>query len=156
MKPKICPMAFKVSESVLSRAQVGLKKYGVTADRDDLTILQWVQHLQEELLDASVYLEKLKKEVATTDIPPVRKAQTDVLDINGSLKNLGDKMKQQAEAAGYLVGAVFNIKFGKFFNLKECTVVKVLGPDHYRVTDNRSANHLEFVPSKHPHTALEK
>jgi hypothetical protein len=33
-------------------------------ERDDLSPLQWLQHLQEELMDAAVYVEKLKGEIA--------------------------------------------------------------------------------------------
>ena len=49
------------------RAKKGLVKYGTTMDRDDLTIRDWLQHLQEELMDATVYLEKLKQEVEYTE-----------------------------------------------------------------------------------------
>jgi len=31
-------------------------------ERDDLTFAQWIQHLQEELMDAVVYIEKIKNE----------------------------------------------------------------------------------------------
>jgi hypothetical protein len=30
-------------------------------ERDDLTLMQWLQHLQEELMDAAVYIEKIKQ-----------------------------------------------------------------------------------------------
>ena len=50
-----------VVQSFLQRADFGLKKYGKTMDRDDLTMLQWIQHAQEEHMDAILYLEKLKK-----------------------------------------------------------------------------------------------
>lgn len=43
-----------------TRAMVGLMKYGVTTERDDLTNSEWLTHLQEELLDASVYIESIK------------------------------------------------------------------------------------------------
>jgi len=32
-------------------------------ERNDLTLLEWLQHLQEELMDAAVYVEKLKSEI---------------------------------------------------------------------------------------------
>jgi hypothetical protein len=35
-------------------------KYGVTMMRDDLSSLQWLNHLQEELMDATLYLERLR------------------------------------------------------------------------------------------------
>jgi len=45
------------------RSDVGIEKYGVTLDRNDLSSLEWIQHLQEELMDAVLYLEKLKHEL---------------------------------------------------------------------------------------------
>jgi hypothetical protein len=53
----------KVSDLLISRANRGLLKYGVTTERQDLSMLDWLQHLQEELLDAAVYVERLKQEV---------------------------------------------------------------------------------------------
>ena len=53
----------KIEEAVIEkfrqRAKAGLKKYGTTMERNDITILGWLKHLQEELMDAIVYLEKL-------------------------------------------------------------------------------------------------
>ena len=44
----------------IGRSNIGLQKYGTTLDRDDLSILDWIQHAQEEHMDAILYLEKLK------------------------------------------------------------------------------------------------
>lgn len=49
----------KVSEKLLTRAEAGFNKYGVTMERGDLTHKEWLIHLQEELLDGAVYIEKL-------------------------------------------------------------------------------------------------
>ena len=49
----------KVIAKIRQRAEVGEKKYNTTMERGDLTYDEWLQHLQEELLDACVYLEKL-------------------------------------------------------------------------------------------------
>ncbi len=53
----------KIEESVITkiweRADIGKNKYGVTMERNDLNIIQWLTHLQEELMDAAVYLEKV-------------------------------------------------------------------------------------------------
>ena len=54
----------QVIEQIRSRAAKGKEKYGVTLERDDLSILEWLQHLQEELMDATAYIEKLKEEYA--------------------------------------------------------------------------------------------
>jgi len=51
-----------VVERMLQRADVGLRKYGVTTERTDLSTVQWLTHLQEEMLDAAIYIEKLKNE----------------------------------------------------------------------------------------------
>jgi len=60
-------MTDKVTEAVVgqlrTRAEKGKEKYGTTMERNDLTLIQWLQHLQEELMDAAVYVEKLKQEI---------------------------------------------------------------------------------------------
>ncbi len=43
------------------RERVGLAKYGTTVDRTDLSPEQWAQHLVEELLDAALYVLRLKQ-----------------------------------------------------------------------------------------------
>ena len=50
----------KVIDKIRERAEVGLAKYGVTMEREDLTRIEWLTHLQEELLDGAVYIERLK------------------------------------------------------------------------------------------------
>ena len=49
-----------------NREEQGLRKYGVNTERQDLSNLEWLQHLQEELMDASVYIEKLKNDMKNT------------------------------------------------------------------------------------------
>ena len=44
----------------LSRSEIGIKKYGTTLDRNDLSTIDWITHAQEELMDGILYLEKLK------------------------------------------------------------------------------------------------
>lgn len=50
-------------EKYKERSEVGIKKYGTTLDREDLNTLDWLKHLQEELMDASLYIEKLLNKV---------------------------------------------------------------------------------------------
>ena len=61
------PVKDFIVESVIDqfkdRSSVGIKKYGVTLDRDDLTMLEWLIHLQQELMDATLYIEKLKSKL---------------------------------------------------------------------------------------------
>ena len=49
-----------VVKKFLSRSELGIKKYGTTLDRDDLSTVDWITHAQEELMDGILYLEKLK------------------------------------------------------------------------------------------------
>lgn len=51
-----------VCDKIQQRADVGKRKYGVTMERDDLSTIEWLVHLQEELMDAAVYVERLIKE----------------------------------------------------------------------------------------------
>ena len=53
----------KVITQLRDREEEGLLKYGVNTERKDLTTLEWLQHLQEELMDGAVYIEKLKHEL---------------------------------------------------------------------------------------------
>lgn len=52
-----------IRSSLLERSKVGFKKYGVTTERTDLELVDWLRHLQEEMLDASVYIEAAIKRI---------------------------------------------------------------------------------------------
>jgi hypothetical protein len=56
-------IVIKVLAKYSERSQLGIKKYGRTLDRDDLNLIDWLNHLQEELMDATLYIEKLKADV---------------------------------------------------------------------------------------------
>ena len=45
------------------RSQTGIKKYNTTLERTDLDLQDWLNHLQEELMDATLYIERLKAEL---------------------------------------------------------------------------------------------
>jgi len=49
-----------VKDKFEQRSQTGIKKYNTTLERNDLNFLDWLNHLQEELMDATLYIEKLK------------------------------------------------------------------------------------------------
>ncbi len=51
----------KVVMMIRERAMRGEAKYGTTMERGDLSIQEWLTHLQEELLDGAVYIQKLKE-----------------------------------------------------------------------------------------------
>lgn len=51
-----------VRQKLAERSATGIKKYGTTMERTDLSRLDWLRHAQEELLDGAVYLERLIQE----------------------------------------------------------------------------------------------
>tara|TARA_R110002020_G_scaffold14346_9_gene51043 strand:- start:269 stop:451 length:183 start_codon:yes stop_codon:yes gene_type:complete len=51
----------KVVMMIRERAMKGEAKYGTTMERGDLSMQEWLTHLQEELLDGAVYIQKLKE-----------------------------------------------------------------------------------------------
>jgi hypothetical protein len=44
------------------RSEVGIKKYGVTLERTDLSTLNWIEEAQAEAMDFCLYLERLKRQ----------------------------------------------------------------------------------------------
>lgn len=56
-------IVFETIKDISARAEVGLKKYGTTMDRTDLTASDWVEHAYQELLDGALYLKRLKKDM---------------------------------------------------------------------------------------------
>jgi len=44
------------------RSVTGKKKYGTDLDRQDLSLLDWIEHAKQEHMDAILYLEKLKQQ----------------------------------------------------------------------------------------------
>ena len=56
-----------VRTQLLDRSKVGFTKYGTTTERTDIDLVGWLQHLQEELMDAAVYVERIKQELNTNE-----------------------------------------------------------------------------------------
>jgi len=54
-------VVMSVIKQFKGRADFGMQKYGVNLDRKDLSMLDWIQHAQEEHMDAILYLEKMKQ-----------------------------------------------------------------------------------------------
>lgn len=49
-----------VRKRLKERSNRGIEKYGVTLEREDIDVTGWLNHLQEELMDATLYIERLK------------------------------------------------------------------------------------------------
>ena len=61
------PIIQKVVEKFVSRSDVGYNKYKVTLEADNKSVNEWLNNIQEELMDAVNYIEKLKA-VLTDDL----------------------------------------------------------------------------------------
>ena len=55
------PVVERVVDKFVGRSDVGFEKYGVTLEDDPSEMLEWLNHLQEELMDAVLYLQKAKE-----------------------------------------------------------------------------------------------
>ena len=55
------PVVRRVCQKFVGRSNVGYEKYGVTLEDDPSEMLTWLNHLQEELMDAVLYLQKAKE-----------------------------------------------------------------------------------------------
>ena len=60
------PVVERVVDKFVGRSDVGYKKYGVPLDEDHSEMIEWLNHLQEELMDAVLYLQKAKEKYAAT------------------------------------------------------------------------------------------
>lgn len=58
MTDKIDPVVEAVRADLLRRSQFGIAKYGMTLDRTDLSLRDWLQHAYEECLDQANYLKR--------------------------------------------------------------------------------------------------
>jgi hypothetical protein len=54
-----------IIDQFVDRAAFGKQKYNTDLDREDLSILEWIEHAKQEHMDAILYLEKLKKTIET-------------------------------------------------------------------------------------------
>lgn len=62
-RTQLDPNVVSVMEKHKKRAEVGFEKYGVDTTRTDTDLLGWLNHLQEELMDANVYIERAMVEI---------------------------------------------------------------------------------------------
>jgi hypothetical protein len=57
------PVVQSVVNKFVDRSDVGFAKYGKTLRDDSSDVFAWLNHLQEELMDATLYLQRLKEEI---------------------------------------------------------------------------------------------
>jgi len=62
MKPD--PIVEKIRGEFRDRSEVGINKYGTTLAENELSLVEWMEHLKQELMDAILYLERAKDEIS--------------------------------------------------------------------------------------------
>jgi hypothetical protein len=55
------PVVERVVDKFVGRSDVGFEKYGMTLQDDPSKMFTWLNHLQEEMMDAVLYLQKAKE-----------------------------------------------------------------------------------------------
>ena len=87
------------------RADDGLKKYGVTLERTDLSTLDWIEHAQDELMDGILYLERLKqnfKVMEKTEVEfLVEQLEVEFFLTDKDVENVINQAKEMEKQQGY-------------------------------------------------------
>ena len=60
---KTDPVVDRVINQFSERSRIGIDKYGKTLSENPLSLLEWLEHLKQELMDATLYIERAKDEV---------------------------------------------------------------------------------------------
>ena len=55
------PVVNRVLAKFIQRSDEGMQRFGVSMADADKPVLEWIEDAQEELMDAILYLEKLKE-----------------------------------------------------------------------------------------------
>jgi hypothetical protein len=59
---KLDSIVTSVIKQFEERSIKGKEKYGTDLDREDLTLIDWIEHAKQEHMDAILYLEKLRQQ----------------------------------------------------------------------------------------------
>jgi len=58
----------RVILKIRERSEKGIEEHGATMERNDLSIEEWLIHLQDELMDGAIYIEKLLDELGEVGV----------------------------------------------------------------------------------------
>ncbi len=53
----------EIVDRFLTRAEFGKAKYGTDLDRQDLSLLDWIKHFREEMMDGLLYITRIEQEL---------------------------------------------------------------------------------------------
>lgn len=77
----------EVTSKFYMRSAIGRAKYGVTLERDDLDFTDWLIHLQEEMMDATLYLQRLLGDSEAPGlVEQIKELELENIDLRSRLK----------------------------------------------------------------------
>jgi hypothetical protein len=76
------PVVKRVVNKFVSRSDVGFEKYGITLQDDPSKMFEWLNHLQEELMDAVLYLQKAKETYTNDFMEEAFKASREIIELD--------------------------------------------------------------------------
>jgi hypothetical protein len=88
------PVVQCVVNKFVDRSDVGFAKYGKTMRADQSDVFVWLNHLQEELMDATLYLQRLKEEISTLREEKALLKEINDIDVIDAFEFLSEKKKQ--------------------------------------------------------------
>jgi F0F1-type ATP synthase membrane subunit b/b' len=107
-------MKDSIVESIVAqyqqRAEFGYKKYGMTMDREDLDIQDWIEHAKQEAMDFTLYLEKLKNVLTSGNYPELGNIEASHETKNRIIYNLNRVIMSQEDEIKALKSEIDELK----------------------------------------------
>ena len=97
------PVVQCVVNKFVDRSDVGYAKYGKTLRDDQSDIFTWLNHLQEELMDATLYLQRLKEEISTLREEKALLNELNDIDVVDAFEVPYKKKKKKKKKEGHIV-----------------------------------------------------
>ena len=97
------PVVQCVVNKFVDRSDVGYAKYGKTLRDDQSDIFTWLNHLQEELMDATLYLQRLKEEISTLREEKALLNELNDIDVVDAFEVSYKKKKKKKKKEGHIV-----------------------------------------------------
>jgi regulator of replication initiation timing len=97
------PVVQCVVNKFVDRSDVGYAKYGKTLRDDQSDIFTWLNHLQEELMDATLYLQRLKEEISTLREEKALLNELNDIDVVDAFDVPYKKKKKKKKKEGHIV-----------------------------------------------------
>lgn len=93
------PVVQCVVNKFVDRSDVGFAKYKTTMRDDQSDVFVWLNHLQEELMDATLYLQRLKEEISTLREEKALLNSINDIDVIDAFVFEKDKKKQSKDSS---------------------------------------------------------